>query len=255
MQLDRNAEPLRGLEHLLGLRQRERDAFAEHVHGVHQPLGRERGQHLVADQVDVVLVAPGVFGRQRVCAEEGGAHRHAQRLAQAPRHAQLLALVLQRQAVAGLDLDGAYALVQEGLQARHGQGEELILAGRARGPHRGDDAAARARHLLVAGAGQAQRELVRALATVDQVRVAVHQPRRGELATALPARQRGKGGGQCRIGPDPAHLALLHHDRSQGACGQRHVRHGQAVGQAQALPDAVGAGGRGCLRLLHGFNS
>ena len=84
---------LRGLEHALGLRQRERDALAEHVDRVDQSFGRQRRQHLVADEVDVVVAAPGVFGRQRVRAEEGRAHGDAMRVAEPARDAQLLALV------------------------------------------------------------------------------------------------------------------------------------------------------------------
>ena len=161
MQLDGQAQAACGLEDLLGLGQREGDALAEHIDRIDQALGRQRGQHGAGDEVDVVLAAPCVLGRQRMRAQEGGAHGHAQGLAQAPGHAQLLALVLQRQAVARLDLDGADALVQQLLQARQGLGEQLVLAGLARGTHAGDDAAAGACHLLVAGAVQAHGSLAR----------------------------------------------------------------------------------------------
>jgi hypothetical protein len=100
MQLDGQAQRLGGLEHLLGFGQREADALAKHVHGIDQTLSGQGGQHLVAHQVDVSLAASGVFGGQGVCAQEGGAHGHAKQLPQAAGHAQLLAFVRQRQAVA-----------------------------------------------------------------------------------------------------------------------------------------------------------
>ncbi len=59
MQLDGQAQPLGGLQHALGLRQREADAFAERVHRVHQPFVGQRGQHVVADLGDVVAGAAG----------------------------------------------------------------------------------------------------------------------------------------------------------------------------------------------------
>ena len=132
MQLDGNAQLLRGLEHLLGLRQREGNAFAEHIHGIDKTFGRQRRQHLVANKVGVVLATSrfsSVFGRQRMRAEEGGAHRSAQRLAQAAGDAQLLAFMLQCQAIAGLATrdrheQGVAALVQQGFVGHRARGDD-----------------------------------------------------------------------------------------------------------------------------------
>ena len=189
MQLDGDAELLRRPEDLLGLGQREGDALAEHIHRIHQPFGGQRGQHVVADEVDVVLAAPCVFGRQGVRAQKSGAHRHPKHLAQAARHAQLLAFVLQRQAVAGFDLDGAHALGQQGLQARHGLGKKLVFRRRTRGLDRRHNAPARLGHFFVRGTGQAHGEFVGTLAAVDQMGVAIDQARRDQGARALPVRQ------------------------------------------------------------------
>ena len=109
-----------GLKDLLCLGQRERDALAEHIDGINQPFRHQCGQHLLAHQINIGLAAPRVFGRQRVRTKEGGAHRHPAVCAQATRHAQLLALMLQRQAIAGLDLDGTHTLIQQLLQAWQG---------------------------------------------------------------------------------------------------------------------------------------
>ncbi|MNR39137.1 N-formimino-L-glutamate deiminase [compost metagenome] len=100
MQLDRQAQALGRAEHLFGFGQRERHALAKHIDGVDQAFGGQRGQHLRADEVDIGLAAARVFGRQRMRAQKGAAHRHAAQRAQAARDAQLLAFVRQFQPVA-----------------------------------------------------------------------------------------------------------------------------------------------------------
>ncbi|MNH42702.1 N-formimino-L-glutamate deiminase [compost metagenome] len=74
MQLDRQAQFARRDENLLDLRRGKRQVLAEGVHGIHQPLGGQRGQHLVADVRNVVVGATGVFRRQGVGSQAGGAH-------------------------------------------------------------------------------------------------------------------------------------------------------------------------------------
>ena len=115
MQLDRQAQRLRGLEHLLGLRQREANRFAKHIHRVHQAFGRQCGHHLFTHQADVSVAAPREFGRQRMCTQKRGAHRDAKHLAQSTGHAQLFSLVFQAQAIARFDLDGANPFGQQSL--------------------------------------------------------------------------------------------------------------------------------------------
>ena len=180
-------------------------------------------------------------------AEEGGAHRDAVGLAQPPRHAQLLALVFEREAVAGLDLDGAHAVGQQLFEARRGLREERVFVGLARGAHRGDDAAAGLRHLFVAGAGQPHRELVGALAAVDQVRVAVDQAGRDERAAAVVPRQRGVARPAVRRARRSSDRALLDHDGGIGAVGRSTSARRRA--RAQAGPQAVG--GRKCVEGFH----
>ncbi len=224
MQLDGQAQRLGGLEDLLGLGQAEGDALAEHVHRVHQAFFGQRGKHLAADQIDVVLAAAGVFRWQRMRAQEGGAHGDAAGLAQPPRGAQLLALVLQRQAVAGFDLDGAHALVQQRLKPRQGLREQFVFRSGARGFHGGDDASAGPGDLFVAGSGQPHGEFVGAVAAIDEVGVAIHKAGRGQGAPTRMAGQRGEGRRHGGHGSDPAHGAALHHDAGQGIVGHGHVR-------------------------------
>ena len=95
VQLDRQAERARGVEHALGLRRREADALAERVDRIDQAFARQRRQHASQTSVDVVVGAAGEFGRQRMRAEEGRAHRR--RRSSRPRRRatrSMLALVL-----------------------------------------------------------------------------------------------------------------------------------------------------------------
>ena len=135
-------------------------------------------QHLRAQPGDVaVLVAVG-FGRQRVRAEEGGGDRDRALRAPAARAARSWRASVSRfEAVARLDLDGGDAFGDQRIEARQRLRDQFVLGRRARRLHGGEDAAAGARDLLVGGAGEPQLELVRAVAAVDQMGVAVDQAR------------------------------------------------------------------------------
>ena len=77
---------------------------------------------------------------------------------------ELLALVLEGEAVAGLGLERRRAVPQEGVEAARGQGGELLLRRRPRRAHRAVDAAAGLLDLQVGGAAQAGAVLGRPLA-------------------------------------------------------------------------------------------
>ena len=85
MQLDRQAQRARRVEDALGLRRRERDALAERIDRVDESFLRQRGQHVVADAVDIGVAASRVLGRQRVRAEKRRAHDDAVRLGEPAR--------------------------------------------------------------------------------------------------------------------------------------------------------------------------
>jgi hypothetical protein len=55
--LDRQAPSRRRFEHALALREREADALAKDVHRIDEAFIRERGQHPLADFVDVGIGA------------------------------------------------------------------------------------------------------------------------------------------------------------------------------------------------------
>ena len=83
-----------------------------------RPSRASAGSMRAADLGDVVVGAAGEFRRQGVRAEKGGAHRDRAFASERARRAQLFALVLERQAVAGLDLDGGHAFGQQRVEAR-----------------------------------------------------------------------------------------------------------------------------------------
>jgi Asp/Glu/hydantoin racemase len=64
-------------------------------------------------------------------------------------------------------------------------GEQRAFARLARGAHGRDDAAAGARDLVVACAGQPELELVRPIAAIDDVGVAIDQARRDPATLAV----------------------------------------------------------------------
>ncbi len=92
----------------------------------------------------------------------------------------------------------------------------LLLAGSAQRRDGGDDAAARARHLFIGRAGKPHLELVRPVARMDQMGVAIDQTRRDPPAFAVD------------------HLARL-------ACAERQLRFRTDIGDP-AVPDGKGSG-------------
>ena len=123
-------------------------------------------------------------------AEEGRAHGDAAFACELSRGAQLLALMLERKTIARLDLDGRNAFGQQRIQARQGLSDELCLARRTRGGHRGQDAAAPAGDVFVRDTIEALLELMRATAGVYQVGVTVDETRRDQPPLAIDVMRR-----------------------------------------------------------------
>ncbi len=239
VQLEGEAVALGGGEHPRRLLGAECDAFAEGVHGVGEPVPGDGGQRLAADEVDVRIGPVAILRRQGMGAEKGGPHGHRVARRERPRRAQHLGLGLDVETVPRLDLDTRDALLEQRAQACPRAQHELALGRRARGRDRGDDAAAAARDFLVADAAQALFELVRATAAVDEVGVAVDEPRRHEAATAvMDARRCVDVGGRCR--PNMSDATVFDHDGGVGykAVGLARRRHGGDVG---VQPDGAAA--------------
>ena len=175
--------------------QRKADAFAEHVDGIDEAFVGERGQHGVADFVDVSVGTAGEFGRQCMRAEKRRVDGHGIALAQLTRDAQHLAFAGEVEPVAGFDLDRRHAFGEQGFEPRGRLAEQRGFVRRTRGAHRGDDAAALPRDLFVADAREALREFVRALAAIHQMRMAIDETRRHPRAVQIFARPCGVVGG------------------------------------------------------------
>ena len=247
VQLHRQAERARGLEHAPGLPDAEADGFGERIHRVHQSFLVQLGQPL-DDGVDVGIRALDELRRQRVRGQVGGAHLDPQLLAHPPRHPQHPPLAVEIQAVAGLDLQRGDAV--GGQRARAGQrfGQQLVLAGRAHRLHRRHDAAAGAGDVLVAGALQALLELAGAVAGEHQVGVAVDQTRGDQAAAQVDDRAgqavgvRGQAGARAGVHDQPvapAQRPVLY--QAVAAAG---VEGGQGGAEDQSVPG-------GSLRFVH----
>ena len=108
-------------------------------------------------------------------AKEGRHDANRQPIGDASNDAEVAQLLLQRQAVAGLALDGRGPGGQGGPQALLAERLERRVIGRARGGHGPQDAAA-----AVRGSLEACRGFVRAVAGEDRMGVAVDEARRHE---------------------------------------------------------------------------
>lgn len=185
VQLHPQAKRLCHLEDAADLLRREGNAFTEAVDGIGQTGARDGRQHLVADPGDIGVLVAIRFRRQRVRAEEGRRHRHGPQLADAAGGTQRFLLCGEIEPIAGLDFESGHALTQESIDPWQGATDKLLLARLPGGAHRRHDATAGARDLLVACPGQAQLELMRAVAAIDDVGVAIDQARRDPAPFAI----------------------------------------------------------------------
>ena len=139
-------------------------------------------------RVEIGGVAAVGFGRQRMRAEEAScatARPGARRRAGA-RPRSMLQLGLDVEPVAGLHLDRRHALGEQRVEPGQGGARRARPRSRARvAAHGRDDAAAGPRDLLVGRAREPQLELVRAVAAIDQMGVAIDEARRDPAAVAL----------------------------------------------------------------------
>lgn len=186
MQLHRESEPTRRLEHLAGLGRREADPVAERVDRIHQPLGGHAGQAVLAEEVDIGVGTALELRRKGMGAEEGGGDRQRQRRAQPATDTEHARLGLAVEAVAALDLDGGDAFGLEIGDPPAGAVIERVLGRRPGRGHGRADAAPGPRDLLVAGALQAELELIRPVTAMDDMGVAIDEARRDPTAAAAP---------------------------------------------------------------------
>ncbi len=170
-------------------------------------------------------------------AEEGGGDGDGAPRAQSAGGAQLAGFGVRFQAVAGLDLDGGDAFGEQGVEARQGLRDQLVLGCGAGRLHGGEDAAAGTRDLLVGGAAEAQLELVRAVAAVDEVGVAVDQAGRDPAAFEIDALG-GFKRGLLGLRTDPGNAAILGGDGTAFDAADAAAR-GIERGDARIRPETV----------------
>ena len=181
---------------------------------VGQPRGRGGRNDLLAHERNVVVGPARIFRRNRVRGEQRGTNVDALSVAEGACHAQQLELARGVEAVTGLDLDRGDAFAAQALQPFSARAQQLVLGGGPRRAHRCHDAAACARDLLVGRAGQALLELARAIAGVDEVRVAVDETRREPAPAAVELLARGEVGRHLGARADPGDAPVAHGERA-----------------------------------------
>jgi|GEM_PF-6108329 len=202
MQLHRQAQRTRELEYASRLRRREGDAFAKGIDGIDEALCMQARQPR-AHRVDVVVGTAGVFRRQRVSREARGSDRERQRLAELARDSQAARFVLGAEPVARLDLERGHAFAHECKRSAAGRCEQRFVAGGTRGRDGRANTATGTRDVFVARAFEALLELGRALAGIDQVRVAVDEAGRDERTAEVDLGVDMRGCRQVGLGADP----------------------------------------------------
>ena len=155
-----------------------------------------------------VTVLVGCLRWQCVRAEERRDHVDRPFAREPARGAELARLGLGIEAIAGFHLDGRHALGDQVIEAGQGGGDQRVFVrrpGRLDGRH---DAAAGARDLLVGGARQPKLELVRPVARIDEMRVAIDQSRRDPAAIELEAALGIEAGRQVGLRPGERDAAI-----------------------------------------------
>ncbi len=205
-----NAQCLRLVKDTSHLFRRKSNALAKTIHCVRESFGMSGGQAFPADKGDVLVYFSSVFWRNRVGTEKAGLHAHLACFAQLAGYAQHFELGFHIETVAGLDLDGTHALGQQRLQSWQGLGKQLILRGVAGCRHCAEDAATASGDFLVARTLQPQLELCGAAATINQMRVAVHQRGCDQSASQVPASGPGIAFRKFTLGANPRDFPLGH---------------------------------------------
>ena len=212
VQLDRQLQPPRLVEDALHLGHRKGDPLAEPVHRVDQPLFRRGAQGRQADLGQIVARPALELRRHRMGAQKAGLHPDRPHLGDPPRGAQHGQLGLDIQTIARLDLDRCHAFADQRIDPRQRRRQQPVLARLARVAHRRQDPAPGARDFFVTRALQAQLELARPVAAMDQMGVAVDQRRRDQPAADIHFLAPAQVGGHRIARPRPDDPARLDRD-------------------------------------------
>ena len=187
--------------------------LGEDVAVLGEPALGDGGQHLFEQRVDVGLLVVPELEREVVRAQEGRHQLDRVRLVRGRDDAQALQLVVVRQAVAGLGLDGRRTESQEAVHARQEAREQELLARLAHAAHAGQDAAAGLADLDVPLPRHAHLELVLARPREDRVRVRVDEAGHAEAPSRVERHRRGPLRADLRLGSDGDKLVPEDRDR------------------------------------------
>src|SRR5689334_6302574 len=135
-----------------------------------------------------------------MCAEKAAANGEVAQTRELARRLQLFALVLQRESIAGFDLERGDAFGEQGIQPRHRGLHQLGTSSLTSRLHRRGNASAAARDLLVGHSGEPALELACAIATVDEMSVAIDEAWRNPPAVAVDRFRRIETSGRIRGG-------------------------------------------------------
>ena len=234
-----------GVENARGFLRREDAGLTEHVAPLGESLGRDRRDHAVDDQRDVVLSPGTVLDRHLVRAEERRDDVDRLRRADPPDGPQQLQLGLEIQSVAALDLAGRRSAREHLVEAQARVLDELILAGLTRGEHRRHDAAAGSGDLGVGLAAEPATQLAATIARKNGMGVGIDEARHNRHAGGVQdARVCADVHGTRQLGGRPREHDLLAggrdravDDRINRALSRAAAR--RATGARQQLPAAA----------------
>jgi hypothetical protein len=208
-----------GFENGARVVRRKHTLLAKHIAPFRQPLLRNRRDHLVDQDLDVLGAAAAVFNRHFVRAHKG--RREIDWLAGRQRldGAQDALLRGELEPVPALGLGGGGAVGEHLRQPRAREADEVMFARRARGRHRLDDAAAAGGDVGISGAGEPAAELVAAIAGEHQMGVRIDEA--GDNGAAFTVDHFRIGGQRdcrrcIRRGPDKDDAALEPGHRGMG---------------------------------------
>ncbi len=222
VEFDREAKLPCGGKQAVHLSRGEGDAFAKGIDGVDQPFGMGGVQGGDCHIVKIGIGATCVFGRDGVGGEVGCGDVDGAQRADAAGGAEHVQFGCNIEAVAGFDLKrggaGGEHLVKAGQGLRH----QIIHGCRTGGADGGQDAAACAGDLFVAGPIQAHFEFGGTVACKDDMAVTINQAGGQQGAVAIVAVIVPKGRRHIRNRAHPLHQSGIH-------------RHGGIADQAVAI--------------------
>ncbi len=192
----------------------EGSALDENVSGPRQAGFPDRGQHLGAKQLQVILGTLLELEGNQVGAEKGRKDLHAGFPSRGPDGAQGLEFAGEIQTVARLGLAARGSVALHAAEVTRGLAGQLLLGSGPHRPHAGMDAPAASGDLLVAHPGRPPVELLGPLGGEGGMDVSVHEGGSQHPPSAVVFPARPPGGAQGRFRPHGQDLSSPDRDRA-----------------------------------------